>query len=142
MAMKEENLWENSLYLMLVLRALSSSQKTLKHSISELPKPREEQIPGKSMGKTLFEEVAVFISMCGSKSMGCADQRRFLHALRGFLTKDVGLMSHSLRNPLQGISRQFAMRALQALPLASRFCGVIGMHTERWPQKFPSKELH
>ena len=49
----------------------------------------------------------VDISMCGSKSMRCADQRRFLQTTRGFLTKCIGLMSHSLRNPLQGISRQF-----------------------------------
>ena len=74
--------------------------------LSEPPKPREEQIPGKSMEKTLVEEVAVSISMCGGKSMRCADQRRFLQTTCGFLTKDIGLMSHSLRNPLQGISRQ------------------------------------
>ena len=40
---------------------------------SEPPKPREKQIPGKSMVKTLVEEVAVSPSLCGSKSMGCAD---------------------------------------------------------------------
>ena len=38
----------------------------LRRPYSEPPKPREEQIPGKSMEKTLVEEVAVSISMCGS----------------------------------------------------------------------------
>ena len=109
---------------------------------SEPPKPREEQIPGKSMEKTLVEEVAVSISTCGSKSMRCADQRRFLQTTRGFLTKDTGLMSHSLRNPLQGISQPVALGVLQALPLASRFCGVTGVHTVRRTQRFPSKEFH
>ena len=75
-------------------------------SLSEPPKTREEQIPGKSTQKTLVEEVAVSISTCGSNSMRCADQRRFLQTTRGFLTKDIGLMSHILRNPVQGISQQ------------------------------------
>ena len=51
--------------------------------IQSPPKPREEQIPGKSMEETLVEEVAVSISTCGSKSMHCADQRRFLQTTRG-----------------------------------------------------------
>ena len=74
------------------------------------------------MEKTLVEEVAVSISTCGSKSMRCADQRRFLQTTRGFLTKDIGLMSHSLRNPLQGISHQLLWECCK--PYLSRHVSV------------------
>ena len=43
------------------------------------------------MEKTLVEEVAVSISTCGSKSMRCADQRRFLQTTRGFFDERLWL---------------------------------------------------
>ena len=110
--------WERTLYI-----RQSMSMEFESGTVNlRLPYPREEQIPGKSMEKTLVEEVAVSISTCGSKSMRCADQRRFLQTTRGFLTKDIGLMSHSLRNPLQGISHQLLWECCK--PYLSRHVSV------------------
>ena len=71
--------------------------------------------------KRLFFFACSFFT-CGSKSMRCADQRRFLQTAGGLLTKDIGLMSHSLRNPLQGISRQLLWECCK--PYLSRHVSV------------------
>ena len=99
-------------------------------SQSEPPKPREEQIPGKNIEKTLVEEVAVSISTCGSKCMRCADQRRFLQTTRGSFDERHWLdATQFAQSPARDLAA-VALGVLQALPLASRFCGVTGMHTE------------
>ena len=94
------------------------------------------------MEKSLVEEVAVSISMCGSKSMRCADQRGFLQNDPWVFDERHWLDATQFAQSSARDLAPVALGVLQALPLASCFCGVIGMHTARWTQRFPSKELH
>ena len=64
--------------------------------------------------------------------MRCADQRRFLQTTRGFLTKDIGLMSHSLRNPLQGISHQLLGSAASLTSRVTFLWGFSGFFFPKW----------
>ena len=71
----------------------------------EPPKPREEQMPGKSMEKHSSKRLQ-FLSLCVAANPCLALTKEDSCKRPVGLTKDIGLISHSLRNPLQGISHQ------------------------------------
>ena len=91
-----------------VLRACAAAVQRCRKS--EPPKPREEQIPAYSQGRAWKKNSSKRLQFLRLRAAAnpcfALTKRRFLQTTRVFLTKDIGLMSHSLRNPLQGISHQ------------------------------------